>query len=194
MQHAAQMSDLPIPSAHQVRQIIGISLVPAIQQLFSIDADKAQIVTEHYKQSFILNDQIACELFNNALPVLESLSTQFILGVATGKARRGLDRALDSSNTRHLFSETITADDAKSKPSPDMLEKLLCTWNIKPANAIMIGDTHYDMQMAQQIDMPRIGVSYGVHTHEQLSAHSPLAIVNSFSEMSELFIQLQNKR
>lgn len=189
MQRAAQMAHLPVPSAHQVYQIIGISLEPAIQQLFSVDAVKAKEVTVYYKKVFLDEDKTACKLFIGALPVLERLSTQFTLGVATGKARRGLERALDATLTRHLFSHTMSADDGRSKPSSEMLEKLLMAWNIKPSNAIMIGDTHYDMQMAEQIGMPRVGVSYGVHTREQLMLHSPLIIVDNFEELSQFLIQ-----
>jgi phosphoglycolate phosphatase len=193
MQKAAALSDLPTPSAEQVHQIIGISLVPAIQRLFGIDQQKAIVVKEHYREVFLQEDSTPCELFEGAKATLQTLYQHFTLGVATGKARRGLDRAFDSSDTRHLFASSITADDAESKPSSDMLEKLLSEWKIKPSNAIMIGDTHYDMKMAEDIGMQRIGVSYGVHSLNQLSAHSPIAIVDSFNELEDLLLAAPNR-
>ncbi len=187
MQQAAVLSDLPVPTKEQVEHIIGISLVPAIQQLFSISLEKATQVSLHYKEVFLKKDTTPCTLFDNAHPTLEYLSSRYVLGVATGKARRGLNRAFASSSSEHYFQASICADEAQSKPSPDMLIKLLQRWDIKPNNAIMIGDTKYDMQMAEAIGMPRIGVNYGVHAEELLIPHAPDFIINSVSDLQTIF-------
>ena len=103
--------------------------------------------------------------------------------MATGKARRGLDRAWLQTETGKFFSTSRTADEAESKPSPDMLLQLLEELNFEIEDAVMIGDTTYDMQMAKTIDMDRIGVSYGVHAQVHLEALNPVALVHSISEL-----------
>jgi phosphoglycolate phosphatase len=187
MQKAAIFAKLPVPSSQEVKHIIGISLVPAIQQLFDINKGRAQEVSDAYKKIFFEQDQTACLLFDSAHDVLKSLSQQYTLAVATGKARRGLQRAFDLTQSAKYFTTSICADEADSKPSPDMLLQLLAKWNIEPHQAVMIGDTVYDMQMAEAIAMPRIGVSYGVHTKEAIIKHSPTHVIDHLSELSGIF-------
>lgn len=185
MRQAALMSDLPIPTAAQVNHVIGISLDQAIATLFDISLSKAQHVSKHYKAAFIENDSLPCQLFAGVHETLSHLRGNYVLGVATGKARRGLHRALAATNSSQYFEKTRCADDIDilSKPHPSMLIQLLSEWKISPENAVMVGDTVYDMQMAETINMPRIGVSYGVHERSKIAEHSPIAIVDEFSQL-----------
>jgi phosphoglycolate phosphatase len=75
------------------------------------------------------------------------------------------------------------ADEAESKPSSDMLLQILEHWKVKADEVLMIGDTVYDMQMAENIGMPRVAVSYGVHDKEVLKKHRPLKVIDHFSEL-----------
>ncbi|MFT5541934.1 MAG: phosphoglycolate phosphatase [Glaciecola sp.] len=184
MQKAAKQGDIQIPSAKQVEHIIGISLHPAIKQLFSVDDEKANELVKYYKNIFLEHDQTPCPLFDNAFQTLSHMQQRARLAVATGKARRGLERAWKGTGTKHFFEISRCADEAESKPSSDMLLQLIKEWNIEPEQALMVGDTVYDMQMAERIGMPRIGVSYGVHDRNALLNHSPIAIIDDFSEMS----------
>ena len=190
MKKAATLAQLPVPTTKQVEHIIGISLFPAVQQLFGIGVNKAEEVCAYYKQIFIEHDQTVCPLFAGAHELLLELSSHYTLGVATGKARRGLERAFDSTGSAHYFTDSICADEAESKPSPDMLIKLLNKWQIEAHQAIMIGDTIYDMQMAETIAMPRIGVSYGVHEKQAIQRHSPLYVVDQLAELNSIFRKL----
>lgn len=187
MQGAALISDLPIPSADEVKSLIGISLVPAIKILFKVEDTQAERVKQHYKQIFINEDKTACQMFPDAVKVLNVLSRKYTLGIATGKARRGLQRALANTQCEHLFDASRTADDAESKPSSDMLNQLLAHWNIKAENAIMVGDTRYDMQMAENIGMQRIGVSFGAHPKSQLLEHTPIDVVDHLTSLLTIF-------
>lgn len=187
MQKAAVLSDLPIPSKEAVEHIIGISLFPAVKQLFNVDDTKVKELCDHYKLVFVEHDKTASPLFTGAHDVLNALSKKFTLGVATGKARRGLLRALSTSNSTHYFDQTICADEADSKPSPDMLNQLMQRWNIEPNQSLMVGDTIYDMQMAELIEMPRIGVSYGVHNKLALLKHNPLTVIDHLTDLHAIF-------
>ncbi len=183
MQKAAAMGQINIPTKEQVEHIIGISLHPAIKQLFSIGNDKADEIVTHYKSVFLDQDKTACPLFANASETLTHLNRSARLAVATGKARRGLERAWENTNTKHFFELSRCADEAESKPSSDMLLQILKEWRIEPEQALMVGDTVYDMQMAESIGMPRVGVSYGVHDKIELLKHKPLTIIDSFDMM-----------
>ncbi len=127
MQHAAQQCDMPIPTYEEVGHIIGISLKPAIKQLFNIDDDElAERLVAAYKEAFVTRDTTPCPLFDGVERLLSNLKeTGCTLAVATGKARRGLDRAWAQTGTGRFFSASRTADEAESKPSPDMLLQLL---------------------------------------------------------------------
>ncbi|MBF7072920.1 HAD-IA family hydrolase [Glaciecola sp. MH2013] len=183
MQRAAILSGLPKPSKKEVENIIGISLKPAIQILFSIDSIKADEVTTHYKETFLNEDTTACPLFPHAESTLLALQQKARLAVATGKARRGLDRAFSLTNTKHFFELSRCADEAESKPSSDMLLQILAQWQVSAEEVLMVGDTTYDMQMAENIGMPRVAVSYGVHDAQDLQKHSPLKLIDCFSEL-----------
>ena len=185
MQIAATQCSMPIPTYDEVGHIIGISLKPAIKKLFNIEDDKlAEQLVAAYKDAFLTRDTTPCPLFDGVNPLLASLKEAgCTLAVATGKARRGLDRAWAQTNTGSFFSASRTADEAESKPSPDMLLQLLDELGFEISDAVMIGDTTYDMQMAKTIGMDRIGVSYGVHAQVHLEALSPVALVHSVSEL-----------
>jgi phosphoglycolate phosphatase len=187
MQKAAELAQIEVPTTAQVEHIIGISLHPAIKQLFSIDDKKADEIATHYKSVFLEQDKIASRLFDKATETLIHLKQSARLAVATGKARRGLERAWKHTNTKHFFELSRCADEAESKPSSDMLVQIIKEWNIEPQQALMVGDTIYDMQMAEKIGMPRVGVSYGVHDKAELLRHKPLSIIDSF-DMMKVFV------
>jgi len=190
MQIAAKHCSFPVPTAEEVGHIIGISLKPAIKQLFSIQDDaSAERLVHAYREAFITHDTTPSPLFDGVEVMLDELTARgAILAVATGKARRGLARAWSQTGTGKYFRTSRCADDAKSKPSPDMLLQIINELNIDIADAIMVGDTTYDMQMAKSIGMARVGVSYGVHAQTHLEALKPKAIVHSISELQRFLV------
>ena len=185
MQASAKQLGLPIPSYEQAKDVIGISLLPALQQLFNVDDEKAALELFHtYKAQFKDHKQLSSPLFEGAIELLDALSQQgYTLAVATGKARLGLDHNWKHSNTGHYFSISKTADDAQSKPSPDMLQQILAELDLAPEQVLMVGDTTYDMAMAEAINIDRIGVSFGVHSPELLEKHRPIAVIDSLPDL-----------
>lgn len=185
MQSSAKHLGLPVPEFNQAKEVIGISLLPALQKLFNIEDEKLAMKLFHtYKEHFKDHTQICSPLFNGALELLETLKQRgYILAVATGKARQGLDHNWRHSNTKHFFSASKTADDAQSKPSPDMLQQILSELNLSADQVLMVGDTTYDMAMAESINMDRIGVSFGVHSADRLQKHNPMAVIDSLDEL-----------
>jgi len=184
MQLAAKQCGVAVPSAEEVGGIIGISLRPAIQKLFNTaDEVLTDQLFEAYKNTFIEQDRTPSPMFDGADALLSALKADNrTLAVATGKARRGLDRCWNNTGTGVYFSYSRTADDAESKPSPDMILQLLAEAGVAPEEAVMIGDTTFDMQMARDAGVDRIGVSFGVHAQVHLENYAPQTIVHSLGE------------
>ncbi|MCK5480561.1 MAG: HAD-IA family hydrolase, partial [Gammaproteobacteria bacterium] len=115
---------------------------------------------------------------------LEALKQRnLMLGVATGKARRGLERVLDETGLGSFFDATRCADEALSKPHPQMLLELMETLDVTPGRTLMVGDTEYDMEMATNAGAGKIAVNSGVHTEERLQRHTPLVCLNRIMDM-----------
>lgn len=180
MQSAALDHQLPTPSDDAVKQIIGISLIPAIETLFDIqDNVLSQSMAQAYSAHYRRLDAQPCVLFDGVLQVLANLRARGTrLAIATGKGRPGLNKVLMQSNLQETFCTTRTADEALSKPSPDMLEQILFELAVDVSDAVMIGDTVHDMVMAERIGMARIGVDYGAHSANQLREHAPEAVIS----------------
>lgn len=191
MQAAAKLTELPIPTDNQVKSIIGLSLDVASQKLFpEITGSQQAQINKHYKQQFIHDNNTPVPMFSGAIDLLTKLKHQNKqLAVATGKGREGLDRVLAISKTLTYFDETICADEAKSKPDPQMLTKLLERFNISASQAVMIGDSIHDMALAKNAGVDSIGITLGVDNEKALNAYQPVAVVDSLEQLSNLVLQ-----
>lgn len=186
MQHTAAILDLPEPSVAAVREIIGISLEPAIETLFGrLSAAQFEQFMTVYRQQYVHDDITPSPLFSGARNLLESLRERgYTLAVATGKARHGLERVWEEADLRHLFHTSRCADETASKPNPKMLLDILAETGFKAEQAVMVGDSVHDMRMAENAKMARIGVSFGAHEAARLTGHQPVAIIDQLSELN----------
>ncbi|ETX14956.1 HAD family hydrolase [Roseivivax halodurans JCM 10272] len=175
---AFAVADLPAPSRPEILGIVGLSLPQAIAHL-APEADAAQLdaMVVGYKAAYTeLRAEGGVELSSPLYPgireVLETLNArpETLLGVATGKSRRGLDKLLDGHGLRELFVTQQCADDHPSKPHPAMLHEAVAVTGVDAARAVMIGDTEFDMEMARAAGLPGIGVSWGYHPVSRLGA------------------------
>jgi len=185
IQRAAAENNLPIPSFDRAANIIGLGLGEAIAQLFP-EADELLVtqMTKSYSAHYRSKDAGPGEFFPNVLATLSQLrSTGCLLAVATGKSRAGLNRAFIASGLDDLFHDSRCADETASKPNPLMLAELLQEFNVTADQALMVGDTEYDMDMAERISMPRLGVSYGAHHADRLKKYKPIACIDCFSDI-----------
>lgn len=156
----------PLPRA-QVLGIVGLSLPVAVAEL-APDADAATQVriVEGYKASFMqARIAKAAPLYPGARDCLDALAAQddLLLAVATGKSRRGLAAMIKAHGLEGRFISLQTADDHPSKPAPQMLEAALADAGVAAADAVMIGDTSFDMLMAQAAGVTGFGVGWGYH-------------------------------
>jgi phosphoglycolate phosphatase len=191
LNHAAVSTGFPALERAAYRDIIGLGIVEALKRLYpGLDIEQTARMREAYSTRFMATSASNQHIFPGITDILQDLhATDRRCAVATGKSRRGLDLALQSSQLSPWFHITRCADETRSKPDPRMLIEILEHFELEPADAVMIGDTSYDLQMAQNISMPSIGVSWGAHSDDVLAQFKPIAIVSNSNELRDLLIR-----
>ena len=187
MQSAARDLGLPELTDEAVRDIIGLGLPEAIRILVpGINDDTLEKMRQLYSTYYITDDPTPTELFPGVKQSLESLHAKgYRLAVATGKSRRGLDRVFADTGLGWLFETSRCADETTSKPDPHMLREILQETAVQASDAVMIGDTEYDLGMGVNAGMDVIGVSYGVHHQDRLKVFDPVMIAHRFIELEQ---------
>ena len=172
----------PPPSREAAAEIIGLGLDEAMARLWpGADAGPAAPGCRHTIGSTSCSPmRPPSTLFQGARETLERLRAEgYLLAVATGKSRRGLDLSLAQTGLAGYFQATRCADETASKPHPRMLLELMDELDVGPAQTLMVGDTEYDMQLAANAGVGALAVCYGVHAPERLLACGPLACLDS---------------
>ena len=181
--------DLALPSLTdtEYKQVIGLGLKEAIENLFPQLSDtQVKLFADRYRYHFVTANDTPTGLFSDVKMMLAQLIDKgFMLAIATGKARRGLDRVLQETELVDFFHGSRCADETRSKPHPQMLEELLDEFGVFCEEAIMVGDTEYDMLMARSIGMDALAVSYGVHDKKSLLKHEPVSCLDNITELSD---------
>ncbi len=191
MDQAFAAAGLPSPDRNEVRRTVGLSLPRAVQSLAPdlAETESAEVVA-HYKQIFFARrkDGLLYEpLYDGIADLLERLrSAGWLLAVATGKSDRGLDACLARHGVRELFVSLQTADRHPSKPHPAMLEAALFEAGVTPGQAVMIGDTSFDMVMAREARVRAMGVAWGYHTPDELRDAGAEAVAVDPANLGEL--------
>ncbi|HEY0722148.1 MAG TPA: HAD-IA family hydrolase [Gammaproteobacteria bacterium] len=168
-----------------IRNIIGLGLREAIDALYPGSNDEIHHgMTERYRHHFLTADPTPTQLFEGAAETLQALAGEgYLLAVATGKGRNGLNRVLEETGLLSLFHTTRCADETFSKPHPLMLTEIMEELGTEPDETLMIGDTEYDMLMARNARTEALAVSYGVHELERLLKYEPAGHINSITEL-----------
>ena len=180
MQQAAKQENQALPSEGEIKNIVGLSLLNAMQQLFPLlSSSQHHELVDAYRHQYNSHQHIDTPFYDGIAELLLDLKSKgYTLAVATGKGRNGLNRMLQLTETEHLFAATVCADEANSKPDPLMINFLLDKLNVEPSQAMMVGDSSYDLEMAKNAGVDSLGVSYGVHDHQTLNLFKPIAIVD----------------
>ena len=183
----ASIQDLGLPerSNDEAKNIIGLGLREAVETLYPGTSEQTHIdLVDRYRYHWLAEGAIQSPLFPGAAELLESLNDAgYLLAVATGKGRRGLDKVLDETGLGPLFVTTRCADEAFSKPHPQMLEYIIDFTGSDPAETLMIGDTIYDMEMANNASTHALAVTYGVHEQERLQQHNPIGVIHALTDL-----------
>jgi phosphoglycolate phosphatase len=196
MEMAFAAEGLGHPDHHRVRRIVGLSLVEAMRVMLPDAEPQFHVVlADHYKNAFHElrgNGTLQHEpLYDGLADLLDRLDqTGWMLAVATGKSDRGLDLCLTHHGIRHRFVSLQTADRHPSKPHPSMIYQALADAGADPAQAVMIGDTSYDMAMGVAAQVRSIGVDWGYHDAAELTLAGADSIAYT---MDELFDHIAGK-
>lgn len=190
-QRAASDLGYVVPKEAEIRQYFGLSLETIQQRLFP-DANY-KIFYEVFHR-YCNEEKLAAYFFAGAINTLTYLKEQgFTLAIATNKPRARLEMALNMANINHLFSATRSPDDGFPKPHPDMLTTLLDELLYEPKDALMIGDTTFDMQFAQNAKVDALAVCYGHHKKEHLAAFNPIGFIDDIKDLKNILINKINQ-
>ncbi|HER34411.1 MAG: HAD-IA family hydrolase [Halothiobacillaceae bacterium] len=185
-QEALNEVDHPPLADDTIRGIIGLSLANAIAELFpeASDAFREKLARTYHQRYFANEEPVA--LYPEASALLDSLHEDgCLLAVATGKSRRGLDRALAQTGTADYFHHTLTAEETRSKPHPAMLEGILAYTGSRPGETWMVGDTDFDLLMGRNAGTQVVGITHGAHPLERLTAARPDWVVERLSQLHD---------
>lgn len=185
---------LALPEAELVRRTVGLPLSVAIESLLPAGAVLAAVV-ESYRHAAIaqrLDPGHHEPLFPGLTEVLDRFDAAgYLMGVATGKARRGLDFTLATHGLAGRFVTLQTNDVvAAGKPAPDMVLQAMAETGAVPASTIVVGDTSYDMEMARNAGVAGIGVAWGYHDEDALLTAGASRIIREFSELPDIVFEL----
>lgn len=185
MAEAFAAHGLAPPQAEAVRGVIGLTLESAVARLLPDPRDLAgaRRIADAYREAFHLRRHGGPEesLFPGAREAIASLDRSgILLGIATGKGRRGLTAALDRLGLAEAFVTLQTVDDAPGKPHPEMLRRAMAEAGAEPWETAVIGDTTYDMEMAANAKVAAFGVAWGYHAPAALTEAGAAAIVECF--------------
>lgn len=191
MELAFAAASLPPPERNAVRRIVGLSLPQALRELApSASEEQRHYAVECYKDCYRtarLERRLHEPLYEGVATLLDRLRAGgWLLGVATGKSQRGLTACLGGHGIADRFTSLQTADHHPSKPHPAMLEAALFEARVAPANAVMIGDTIFDVAMAQAAGVRAIGVAWGYHEPRELREAGAVAVAETPEHLEAL--------
>lgn len=187
MQSTAKALNFPIPEVAAIRRGIGLGPLESLRLLYpDLPTTDLHIIYQAFQDKYFSSDRFArTVLFTGALATLTKLKVEgYFLAIATGKSRRGLNEAMDTLSLKQLFAATRTADETSSKPNPMMLHEILDELNIEAEQALMIGDSEFDMQLARNAKVPALAVSYGVGEREELMQLNPVDCLDDITELT----------
>jgi phosphoglycolate phosphatase len=186
MQSAMRDAGLSPVEDSRVRDIIGLGLAEALEALVPGTGEELRsVLVERYRHHFLIADPTPSVLFSGVEQCLDELHAQgYLLAVATGKGRRGLDKSLAETGLARLFHATRCADETASKPDPRMLLEIMEDLDVSREHTLMIGDTEYDLMMARNAGVRSLAVACGVHERERLLRCEPLGCLDSIAELA----------
>ena len=184
IQQSARDMGLPVPDAERARHVIGLGLHDSLRiAVPDLAVQDYRDFAALYRKHFLARED-AMSLFPGVPELIEELRAEGrMLAVATGKSRRGLDRAFAASGLGRHFAASRCADETDPKPHPAMLLELMAELEVGAEGAVMIGDTSHDLEMARSARVDAVAVTYGAHPAASLRALEPRSCVASVEEL-----------
>lgn len=179
-----------VPSDEAAGYVIGLGLAQALAHAApDVPTSQYPLLGERYRHHYQLHAH-DLSLFDGVLPLLVALKQRgYLLAVATGKSRQGLDEVLQTVQLKNVFDASRTADKTAGKPDPKMLHELMAELGCAPDRTLMVGDTTHDLQMALNAGCPSLGVSYGAHEPSAFVTLKPLHVAHSVQDMYDWLLK-----
>jgi len=184
LQEACRDVGIAVPSEHDAKYVIGLNLAATFDHVApGLDEEGRRRLAERYRHHFLAREN-EMPLYGGVREMLDDLLVRgHRLAVATGKARRGLDRALEATGLRDKFEVTRCADEGFAKPHPEMLLMLLDIAGVAAGGAVMVGDTTHDLELAANAGVDGVAVSYGAHAEALLATRPAKARFSSVADL-----------
>lgn len=188
MEAAFAAAGQPVPHVDQRKSVIGLSLDEAMRRLSGAEEPIVAELVQGYKTAYlatVTSGAMSEPLFEGARAALDRLRdhSETLLGLATGKAMRGVERMMNAHGLHDHFVTRQTPDNNPSKPHPGMLLRAMDECGVDKREMVMVGDTTFDIEMARAAGVPSIGVSWGYHPQEDLVAAGADVIIHDYSEL-----------
>ncbi|MCP5088147.1 MAG: HAD-IA family hydrolase [Rhodobacteraceae bacterium] len=198
MVYACEQAGRRAPPAEKIQSIIGLSLPEAVSRLMpDLSVGEVGETVGLYKNCFIeLREKEGGEgrvaMYDGAMDALEELSRQqsTVMGLATGKARRGVDHAFQAHGIGGYFATVQTADAHPSKPHPSMLEQALRETGSEAEHSVIVGDTSFDVEMGRAAGFRTIGVTWGYHSKSELVSSGADILIDRFEQLPGVLDQI----
>jgi phosphoglycolate phosphatase len=184
IRESARDMHLPVPAHERASHVIGLGLHDSLRLAVpELETHQYPEFVAHYRRHFLARED-AMALFPGMKDLLSQISTSHCLAIATGKSRRGLDRALAATGVGSFFSASRCADETNPKPHPAMLLELMEELEVGKDGVLMIGDTSHDLEMARAAEVASVAVTYGAHPEDGLRACKPLDCLSTVTSLS----------
>lgn len=188
------------PAITDTRSIIGLTLDRAIACLLDrpVDGEVARM-TRHYKNAFhrmAADPDMHAPLFPGIERLVDELAEHddIFLAIASGKSRRGINEMLETHDLRGHFAAMRTADDCPSKPHPAMVLECCEEIGVDPADAVVVGDTSFDIEMARSAGAGAIGVAWGYHSTSDLVDAGAHTVVDDPGQIAAIVHERRRER
>jgi phosphoglycolate phosphatase len=177
IREASRELGLEVPDRDRAAHVIGLGLHDAMRiAVPGLPAERYPEFVASYRKHFVVRKD-SMQLFGGMRALLQGLSKKYLLAIATGKSRRGLDRDLEFHGLKVLFAASRCADETNPKPHPAMLTEIMDELAVEKRSSLMIGDTSHDMEMARAAGVDALAVTYGAHPENGLRECGPLTCV-----------------
>ena len=188
MKETFKEMSLPIPADNEMLATIGIPLYNALKMLNNLDDAEAQCATETYDRLFPKFEATVVKIFPGVKDTLQWLAAQgYRLAIVTSRNLESLDMIMDRHCINQYFETKITASDKLTpKPAPDMVNALLERMHLRKEEAVVVGDTTFDIDMGNNAGCRTVAVTYGNHPKEKLIESKPTFMIDSFSTLKDL--------
>jgi len=186
---SARDMGLPVPTTERASHVIGLGLHDSLRLAVpELQAQQYPQFVAAYRKHFLARED-SMGLFPGMNDLLKDLKERHLLAIATGKSRRGLDRALAATRIGAYFSASRCADETNPKPHPAMLHELMRELGFSKSQILMVGDTSHDLEMARAAEVDSVAVTYGAHPEDGLRACSPTGCVSTVRELKAWLTQ-----